>query len=60
MAAKLNDFYKQAAKEFGLTGRIKLAMLTKIPSEKAEAAPDSPENIRLFEQAMAQLRSGGG
>ena len=59
MAAKLNEFYKQAAQEFGLTGRIKLAMLTKISSEKAEAAEDSPENIRVFEQALQQLRSGG-
>jgi hypothetical protein len=58
MAAKLNDFYKQAAQEFGLAGRIKLAMLTKISSEKAEAAEDSPENIRIFEQALQQLRSG--
>ena len=60
MAAKLTEFYKKAAQEFGLTGRVKLAMLTKIPSEKAEAVPDSPENIRIFEQAMAQLRGGGG
>ena len=58
MAAKLNDFYKQAAQEFGLAGRIKLAMLTKISSEKAEAAEDSPENIRIFERAIQQLRSG--
>ena len=60
MAAKLNDFYKQAAQEFGLAGRIKLAMLTKISSEKAEAAEDSAENIRIFEQALAQLRANGG
>jgi hypothetical protein len=60
MAAKLNEFYKQAAQEFGLAGRIKLAMLTKISSEKAEAAQDSPENIRIFEQALKQLRAGGG
>ncbi len=60
MAARLNEFYKQAAQEFGLAGRIKLAMLTKISSEKAEAAEDSPENIRIFEQALAQLRAGGG
>jgi hypothetical protein len=58
MAAKLNEFYKQAAQEFGLAGRIKLAMLTKVSSEKAEAAEDSPENIRIFEQALQQLRSG--
>ena len=60
MAAKLTDFYNQAAKEFGLSGRIKLAMLTKIPSEKAGSAEDSPENIRIFEQALKQLRSQGG
>jgi len=60
MAAKLNEFYKQAAQEFGLAGRIKLAMLTKISSEKAEAAPDSPENIKIFQQAIAQLRAAGG
>ncbi|MDE2137939.1 MAG: hypothetical protein KGJ68_10935 [Gammaproteobacteria bacterium] len=58
MAAKLNEFYQQAAREFGLAGRIKLAMLTKISSEKAEAAEDSPENIRIFEQALERLRSG--
>lgn len=59
MAAKLSEFYKQAAQEFGLAGRVKLAMLTKISSEKAEAAEDSPDNIRVFEQALKQLRSGG-
>ena len=59
MAARLNEFYKQAAQEFGLAGRIKLAMLTKISSEKAEAAEDSPENIRIFEQALQQLRAAG-
>jgi hypothetical protein len=58
MAAKLSEFYKQAAQEFGLAGRIKLAMLTKISSEKAASADDSPENIRIFEQALKQLRSG--
>jgi hypothetical protein len=60
MAAKLTEFYKQAAQEFGLAGRIKLAMLTKISSEKAELADDSPENVRVFEQALKQLRAGGG
>jgi hypothetical protein len=56
MGATLAGFYQQAAKEFGVTGRVKLAMLTKISSEKAEAAADSPENIRTFEQALHQLR----
>ncbi|HWY65292.1 MAG TPA: hypothetical protein VNX61_08755 [Rhizomicrobium sp.] len=56
MAAKLTEFYAQAAKQYGVMGRMRLAMLTKISSEKAGAEVDSPENIKLFEQAMLQLK----
>jgi hypothetical protein len=56
MAAKLTEFYAQASKEFGISGRMKLAMLTKISSEKAGIEADSPENIKLFEQAIRQLK----
>ena len=58
MAAKLIQFYEVAAKEFGGSGQVKLAMLTKISSAKAEEAPDSPDNIALFEKAIHQLRAG--
>ena len=37
-------------------GRMKLAILTKVASAKAAEEADSPENIRLFEQALLQLR----
>ena len=57
MAAKLTAFYAQATQQYGVMGRMKLAMLTKIPSEKAGAEADSPENIKLFEQAMGQLKA---
>ena len=56
MAAKLTEYYAQAAKQYGVMGRMKLAMLTKISSEKAGTEADSPENIKLFEQAMLQLK----
>ena len=55
MATKLTEFYAQASKQYGVMGRMKLAMLTKISSEKAGTEADSPENIKLFEQAMLQL-----
>ena len=58
MAAQLANFYKQATTEFGVMGRMKLAMLTKIPSEKAETEVDSPANIQAFQKAMSQLRMG--
>ena len=57
MAAKLTEFYAQASKQYGVMGRMKLAMLTKISSEKAGSEPDSPDNIKLFEQAMLQLKA---
>lgn len=60
MAARLTEFYDKAANEFGLAGRIKLALLTKISSEKAGAVEDSPDNIRVFEQALKQLRTQSG
>ena len=56
MAAKLTNYYAMASNEFGIAGRMKLAMLTKVPSEKAASEPDTPENIRIFEDALAQLR----
>ena len=56
MAGILTNFYKLAAAGFGINGRVKLAMLTKIPSQAAETVEDSPENIRVFEQALVQLR----
>jgi hypothetical protein len=56
MAAKLVAFYAQATKDFGIMGRMKLAMLTKISSEKAETEADSPENVKLFEQALLQMK----
>ena len=56
MAAKLTAFYAEATKQYGVMGRMNLAMLTIISSEKAGTEADSPENIKLFEQAMLQLK----
>jgi len=56
MAAKLVTYYTLIAKEYGIAGRMKLAMLTHISSEMAETAADSPENIRKFEEAAQQIR----
>lgn len=60
MASKLTEFYNKASSEFGVMGRMKLAMLTKIPSERAGTEADSPANIQLFEQALKQMRMAAG
>ena len=56
MAEKLMQFYEDASKLGGLKAKMRLAILTSIPSSKAESAPDSPENIRIFEQAIKEIR----
>jgi hypothetical protein len=54
------NFYERAGQEMGFEGRMKLAMLTKIPSTQAQAADDSPNNLALFEQSLARVRKDLG
>ena len=56
MGAQLSNYYSQAYVEFGIMGRMKLAMLTKISSEKAQSEPDTPQTAKVFEDALNQLR----
>jgi hypothetical protein len=35
---------------------MKLAMLTKIPSARAKDVEDSPDNLQMFDAAIAQIR----
>ena len=56
MAAKLVNYYTLIAKDYGIAGRMKLAMLTQISSDMAQIAEDSPDNIRKFEEATKQIR----
>lgn len=57
MATKLTDYYTQATAKFGVAGRMKLAMLTKVPSERAASEPDSPAHLATFESAWKQLQA---
>jgi hypothetical protein len=56
MANKLLMYYDEAAKLGGIKAKMRLAVLTNIPSAKAEIEPDSPENIKKFEQAMQEIK----
>ncbi len=56
MADKLLKFYDEVSKIGGLKARMRLAVLTNIPSSKAGAAPDSPENIQAFERAIKEIK----
>jgi hypothetical protein len=58
MGARLTSYYDQAKAAGGLEARLKLAMVTRMSSAQAKEAPDSPENITRFEQALRQLGLG--
>jgi tellurite resistance protein len=56
MGQKLIEFYNQAAALGQIKAKMRLAMLTTIPSTKAADEPDSDENIRKFQQAIVELK----
>ncbi|HEY5955584.1 MAG TPA: hypothetical protein VIV60_03480 [Polyangiaceae bacterium] len=56
MGAKLEAYFLEAEKLAGMRAKIKLAMLTKLSAKTAAEAPDSPQNVAMFEAALATLR----
>lgn len=55
MGQKLAKFYELAMADSGLPARMRLAVMTNIPSPKAMTEPDSPENIMKFKAAFKQI-----
>lgn len=55
MAEKLVKFFDEAEKKGGLKAKMRLAVLTSIPSNKASDEPDSADNIKKFEDAMTEI-----
>jgi hypothetical protein len=56
MGARLLEIYENAGKLFGFDGRMKLALLKALPSARAETEADTPELIKKFDLAFAQLK----
>ncbi|MET1254734.1 hypothetical protein [Aliikangiella maris] len=56
MGQKLVSFYNQAESIGGLKARMRLAMISGIPSNKAESEPDSPDNISKLQNALAEIQ----
>ena len=55
MGDQLAAYFDKAQAKGGIQAKVKLAMITKMSSEQAKTAPDTPENIKLFTEAFAQL-----
>lgn len=55
MAEKLIKYYDFVKKAKGLSGAMKLAAMTKLPSTKAAFEPDNLENINKFKKAVEEI-----
>ena len=55
MGVKLQAYYDAAKVKGGVSAQIKLAMITCMSQQKAKDSPDSPENIKIFEEALKKL-----
>ena len=55
MAERLLKYYKLVAEEKGLAGKVELAKMTKVPSNQAAMVPDSPENLKMFMEAVKKV-----
>ncbi len=55
MGERLVRFYSLVSQQYGLAGKVKLAQETKVPSTHAAIEPDTPENIKRFEEAVEKI-----
>ena len=56
MAKQLKQFYEEADTLGGLKAKIRLAVITKTPSVKANEIEDSPEMVALFAKALNEIK----
>lgn len=55
MGDKLMKYYQYVGEKVGLSGKIRLAQETKIPSTMAATEPDSAVNMERFKQAIKTI-----
>jgi hypothetical protein len=55
MGSILASYFDKAREAGGIAAQVKLAMLTKMAKTAAEAAPDTADNIKTFDEALKQI-----
>jgi tellurite resistance protein len=56
MGQRLIEYYEKARAMGGIKAQMRLAMMTRVPSDAAVHEQDSSENIRKFEDAIKELQ----
>ena len=55
MADRLMKYYQYISEQSGLSGKVKLAQMTRVPSTKAAVEPDTQETIQKFQEAVREI-----
>ena len=55
MGTMLKSFYEKAEKLGGMKAHMRLTMLTQTTIIRAEDEPDTEENIRRYNEALAEI-----
>jgi len=55
MGMILASYFDKAKASGGIAAQVRLAMLTKMARAAALQAHDSPENIKIFDEAIKQI-----
>ncbi|MFZ3210328.1 MAG: hypothetical protein WA188_02335 [Terriglobales bacterium] len=55
MAAKLLKYYELVMAEGGVNAKMRMAMLTVVPSNIAGKLPDAPETVDKFKRAFKEI-----
>lgn len=55
MADRLMRYYQYISEQAGLNGKVQLAQMTKIPSNRAAMEADSPDAIQKFQAAIKEI-----
>jgi len=56
MGQQLLSYYEKAKALGGMKAQMRMAMITKVPSSQAGSAPDSPDAVATFEQALKEIQ----
>lgn len=55
MGVQLESYFERALEKNGVRAQMRLVMLTKMTRKDATAADDTPENVKMFAEAIAKI-----
>lgn len=56
MGKELKKYFEKANQIGGVKAQMRLSLITKMSIIKANNEPDTPENIRKFEEALKEIQ----